>query len=581
MNPTIYLTSSQITILATTLSVAFVIIVGVLIFVLVRFVYIPNKYKKQIKNLEQKYYYIDGLFKGQDSNYLHRIENISRTNLLYVNQYDEFNSLYKHINDFDDRYAEQMVKKLSALLSNKRYKDLKKAIDDANKSVNIFEESVTDFDKKLQDFIKPEEDSRQKILKLKETYRGIKNIYNGSGNDLELVASSFNTVFDKLDHIFQEYDDHIDSAEYEDANNLYPTIEKVLNSLDDVLKDLPNLCLLIEQIIPDQIHGLTAKYNEIENKEVPIVQIDFKNLSHKWNGELKAIKDKLRNLDTNDVERECTHIQQEIEAVSKSIDEEETDKDLFTSSNEDLYRKVNELDSRFIKAVSLLPDIQQVYSIDEQELQKIEDLRGNINKVAAAKRDLDTTVHSSAPQPYSVLYHKLEQLQSDYDEASNGLDDFTTYLDSLKVTCENAYSLMFDYLYKAKEIEAEIRSLSLDDLFYTYVSNIDKCYDLINELNDILRMVPINVTLVNEKLKELQDLASSTFSEAQDLVHTAKLAESSIVYANRDRNQQNDVHTQLLIIEREFYSGAFALVYSNANKLYQSKHVDETSHGQK
>ncbi len=580
MNPTIYLTSSQITILATTLSIAFVIIVAVLIFVLIRFVHIPRKYRKQIRNLEQRYYFIDGLFKGQDSSYLHRIENISRTNLLYVNQYDEFNTTYKHINDFDDRYAEQMVKKLSALFDNKQYKSLKKAIEDATKSVDIFEQSVYDFDKKLQEFIKPEEDSRQKIVKLKENYRGIKAIYNGSSNDLELVASSFNNVFDKLERIFQEYDDHIDSAEYEEANNLYPTIEDVLNSLDAVLKDLPNLCILIDQIIPDQIHALTAKYNEIENKDVPIVQIDFKSLSHKWNSELKSIKDKLRNLDTKDIEKECTRIQKEIEAVSKQIDEEETDKGLFTSSNEDLYRKVNELDSRFIKAVSLLPDIQQVYEIDEAELQKIEDLKMNINKVAAAKRDLDTIVHSSAAQPYSVLYHKLEELQSDYDQASNGLDEFTSYLDSLKVTCENAYSLMFDYLYKAKEIEAEIRSLSLDSIFYTYVDNINKCYDLINELNDVLRMVPINVATVNAKLKELQDLASSTFNDAQDLVHTAKLAESSIVYANRDRNQQNDVHNQLLILEREFYSGAFSLVYSNASKLYQSKHVDET-HGQK
>ncbi len=573
------MTSSQVTILASTLSAAFVVIVAVLVFVLVKFWYIPRKYRKQIKELESKYYYLDALFRGQDSQFVHRLENISRTNLLYVDKYNDFATEYKHIMDFDDHYAEGMVKQLNALLANKQYKTLKQNIADVTKAVSVFETSVNEFDAKLLEVIKPEEESRKKILGLKETYRGIKQIYYASSGDLELVSASFVTIFDKLDARFKEFDDYIDSAQYDEANALLPTLEEVLYSLDTVLKDLPNLCILVEKIIPDQIKAVTAKYNELEKKEIPTFHLNFKNSSREWNNELKNLKEKLRDLDISNVARSCEKIQKEIENLSNQISEEETDRDLFNEKNEEIYRQVNELDSRFIKVVALLPDVEQVYSIDSEELEKIENLKSDINKVAAAKRDLDTIVHSTTTQPYSVLYHKLDELETDFASASQGLDDFTHYLDSLKANCESAYSLMFDYFYKAKELEEEIRSLSMDNVFATYKDEINQCYTLIDDLNKVLQTIPINVGLVNSKLEELKNIATDVFSAVSNLCHEAKLAESSIVYANRDRNRQNDVHTQLVTLEKEFYAGNFEDVYHNANKIYRARHVEDASNG--
>ena len=55
-----------------------------------------------------------------------------------------------------------------------------------------------------------------------------------------------------------------------------------------------------------------------------------------------------------------------------------------------------------------------------------------------------------------------------------------------------------------------------------------------------------------------------------------QLAESAIVYANRDRNHQEDVHQQLNVLEEAFYNGEFVKVYHDANALFKRMHVEDS-----
>ena len=58
------------------------IVLGVLFFLLYHFVISRNRIKHQVRELQKKYSYLDALLIGQDSQYIHRLEIISRTNLL-------------------------------------------------------------------------------------------------------------------------------------------------------------------------------------------------------------------------------------------------------------------------------------------------------------------------------------------------------------------------------------------------------------------------------------------------------------------------------------------------------------------
>ena len=89
-----------------------VIILGVLAFLLYHFVISRNRVKHQVRELQKKYSYLDALLIGQDSQYIHRLEIMSRTNLLYVDKHEKFSRRFKEIYENDDKFAESMIKQL-------------------------------------------------------------------------------------------------------------------------------------------------------------------------------------------------------------------------------------------------------------------------------------------------------------------------------------------------------------------------------------------------------------------------------------------------------------------------------------
>lgn len=556
--------------------IALLSVVGILLYV---FVFSRNSYKKQIRELERKFSYFDALLMGQDSQYIRHLEIVSRTNLLYVETYNTYNKKFKEVYENDDKFAESMIKQLNSLVKSNQYKNIKSVINDGKKAIAMFEEAVNTLDSELYEIVKPEEEARQAILKLKENYRRVKQIFYSNSNDLELVGNSFNKVFEKLDSSFVEFENHIESAEYEEANELLPVITKVISALEEALSHLPNLCIMLQTVLPEKIEQLNNEYNNVERKGVPLFNLSYKHRVDSWLNSIEEQKKKLINLQYAGVMEEINRISQEIEETRNQLNSEVDDKVIFEEAADKLYKAAIELEKEFLKVCSLLPEVKRVYIMSDEQLSHIDTLKDDMNKMGTSKRTLDNFIHSGTKQPYSILRKKLDDLQADYNVAEKGLKDFKTYIDSLRTSCEEAYGLVFVYYYHCKQTEGIIRDIGIESFNEKYKEQIDTCYELLNEIDSNLKVQPIDVRFVNEKVEQLKSVANTLFDEVDNKYREQQLAESAIVYANRDRNHQADVHQQLTMLEDSFFKGEFLKVYHDANAIYRRMHVEESTSG--
>lgn len=556
--------------------IALLSVIGILLYV---FVFSRNSYKKQIRELERKFSYFDALLMGQDSQYIRHLEIVSRTNLLYVETYNTYNKKFKEVYENDDKFAESMIKQLNSLVKSNQYKNIKSVINDGKKAIAMFEEAVNTLDSELYEIVKPEEEARQAILKLKENYRRVKQIFYSNSNDLELVGNSFNKVFEKLDSSFVEFENHIESAEYEEANELLPVITKVISALEEALSHLPNLCIMLQTVLPEKIEQLNNEYSNVERKGVPLFNLSYRHRVDSWLSSIEDQKKKLINLQYAGVMEEINRISQEIEETRNQLNSEVDDKVIFEEAADKLYKAAIELEKEFLKVCSLLPEVKRVYIMSDEQLSHIDTLKDDMNKMGTSKRTLDNFIHSGTKQPYSILRKKLDDLQADYNVAEKGLKDFKTYIDSLRTSCEEAYGLVFVYYYHCKQTEGLIRDIGIESFNEKYKEQIDTCYELLNEIDSNLKVQPIDVSYVNEKVEQLKSVANTLFDEVDNKFREQQLAESAIVYANRDRNHQADVHQQLTMLEDSFFKGEFLKVYHDANAIYRRMHVEESSSG--
>ena len=136
---------------------------------------------------------------------------------------------------------------------------------------------------------------------------------------------------------------------------------------------------------------------------------------------------------------------------------------------------------------------------------------------------------------------------------------------------------MFAYYYRCKQIESNLRILGIQSFADSYKEQIENCYNLLNEIDSALKIKPINVEDINAKVEQLKNTANVFFDEVDNRIREAQLAESAIVFANRDRKHQMDLHQRLNVLEKQFYNGDFVKVYHDARDLYRRSHVEENS----
>ena len=560
---------STAAIVALAVSISVVVIGGGILFYL--FVYSRFNYRKQVRNLEKQFSYFDSLLIGQDSQYIHRLEIISRTNLLYMDKYEYFQRRFRNIYDVEDKYADSILKQLAALIKAKQYKNIKSVISEAKKAIDTLSESVKSLDHDLYEVIKLEEDCRRNIDHLREVYRHVKQTYYSESDDLELVAPTFNKMFDKIDAKFSKFDDMLEGAEYEEIQAEIDSLDEVLNALGHVLIDLSSLCKTVKTVIPEKLAELQNKYKDTEKEGVPLYHLSFKTHIDEWKKKLADLTKKIINLQCGGIKAQCDIILTEIDEYARLLDDEITARSYFNENYNRIYDQVNEVEKLFLRICAILPEVKEFYLVSELENDKINELSKSVDALGSAKRYLDGFVHSGTRQPFSLLKTKLDELEENYKVVSEGVMNFKNYVDSLKSTAEEAYNLISVYYHRMKVTESLLDEIGNDAIKANYQDRIDSIYDLLNVIYDQIQHKPINVDDVSRKIENLKNIANTMFEEVESLSRNQKAAETSIMVLNQERDEQ-DINQTVVGLELGFEKGDYATINSQATSIYKNRH---------
>ena len=539
-------------------------LIGILVYFLL---FSGLRYKKQVRELSRRFEYLHALLFGQDSQYVKRIEIISLTNLLYVNTHMTFNKRFKDIRDKGDASAQTTINDLKDLLSDRDYKALKAALPKAKEVIDSYDDEVNSLNSDLLVVIKPEEECRQKSLMLKEELRKIKQDYYVKQADLTLVAPSFETVFNKLDDRFKDFESYVESAQYEDANNRLPEISKVLKELANAIKEMPNICVTIQSVIPEKLASLENKYEELLSSGYPLHHLRVKGNIEDMRRELNILTNSVQKFELDGVNERLDGMLAQIDDYFNSFEKEKDARVSFESDCDKVYSYANSIDKKYIRLCNSLPEVKKIYVISEEENAKIGAIKVLVNKAGATKRSLDTFIHSVTKQPYTILVEKMNLLNDESNSTSQAIDDFDRYLLSLKNDSEVAFNSVSTFDTKMKDAEYYLRLMDIPALNKKYQPDIDRCYDLLNQIYTKLNGLPIDVALVNQLENELNQVGESVFNSTKEDYQQMLMANGSILFANRDRRHLGEMDATLKQAEGFYFSGEFKKAYDETNAV--------------
>ena len=513
--------------------------------------------RKTAKELEKRYKRIHTLLVEDIEQFIARLEYISNQNLEYILYHEKYVRQYQEILQNNDRNSYVAISGLNSTLSGKKLKKIKNLINSTKTIVIEFDRKVMDLYNELNNLLQKDEEFHQEVIKLQRIYRDIKEKYTIHEGELKIIHESFEQFFTKIDQMFLECEELTSAARYEEANEKLPLIEQVLNALNSSFDQLPIFCVRVSKVIPKKMDEILVKYEQLQKENYPLhhLKINSKIETHRYT--LDEVKRKLSLFDLTNVQNQLDIIDQDIMMMFKSFDDEQQAKIYFDQNSEKMYANTYELEKEFMKIKRKLPTYKDVYLIKDKYLEKIEELSNDIDNISLIKRDLDTFVHSSTRQPYSIIVMKMNDMSEEMQRIREIITDFNKYLVSLKNDAEDVYKKICDYFIKLKNAQYEVRNINVPDFSNRLKNSFDRSYAYLEEVGDIMKIQPLDVQRAIEILNYAEEIIDPLLKEVEESASQRKYAEDSIVYANQYRQGFLDCKYSLNNAVTSFFEGDF------------------------
>ena len=547
--------------------IAFLVICGLLLYF---FVFAERIKAKKIKDLDTRYEYFNGLLLGECNQILQRLEIISHSNLLYSQIHAENLKTYLEIYQSDDKKAQKAVENLDDYILNKRKKGFKLVYQNSSKVVEEYISKVSALREKLLSIIKPEEDARNDAFKIKEKESIVRKKYIQNRTLFDIASQTIDVLFDKIDQRFEKFDSFIDSAQYDDALKLLPSLSKVINELDKAVDILPDLCLVINEEYPNKVEFLKKEISEMETLKIPLYNINPKK-------KLKNLKDKVDEISLNISQLKIdtavsliNSLREDFNSLNVSLSKEKEAKDYYDQNFNLVIKSFKDLSDKIISVYNRIPNYQKIYIFNDEYAHILELLQEKERIFSSAKTSLDLSTLSTNRQPYSIISDRLKTLDSAIKDTNDLINSFEKYVLSLKNDCDKVFALIKVEFINLKAKKSEFYKLSVNNR-ENYISRFDRCFELLNNMALILKKEPINVTDLNRDLLEFKTLEESLFKEINDIKNLINECDKMMLVLNKIRDGFSDVNAELNTAEELYQKALYNDAYKILSSIYSSK----------
>lgn len=523
--------------------------------------------KKPFQELEKRYQDTHALFFVQCEAIFQRLEKISKHNLEYFSYYENLAKTHAMIKDDLDGKAKEQLSKLNQYVKDNQAKAFTALYQPTKITLDVFESAVKKLMNELVAIMKPEAQTKIEIADVKELIRHLRSEYFSKINQLSLVESQFTNLFKNIDDQIVFIDQKMDAGEYDDIHLMITKMTKAIKKVLGLMEDLPRVCVLLSQVIPEKINQLIEATDAMMKQGYALHHLLIKDAITKARDELERMQTRILILDIVAMEDQLNLIGEKLESFYPLFEKEKQAKIEFDQHYEATYQAVNNLEKRFSKLNSGLPKIKEIYVLEDSKLQDVESIKELISKLNVTKRGLDTLVLAGTKQPFTLQVDKINILKKETAIGEKKLDEFSHYLSSLKSQSQLAYASVNQFFLQFKDAEKAIEDLNMQIISDQYFPQLTTFYQNLKEIIDALSSLPIDMNIVQKNLARINAEGQTLIVRIQETTKLAKDTEQLLLTANKERHRTTDNQKIIALAEQAFFDGKFEKAYQEANNL--------------
>ena len=476
--------------------------------------------------------------------------------------YNEWQRRFKEIKDVEVPKITDELLEIEELFHSKKYKELKHKIAEAELDICYVKTKSNFLLEEIKGITLSEERNRETITKLKSSYREILTKYKTNTEDFEPIKTPIELQFENVDKLFSAFEVSMEKNAYQEVGKIVKAIDDIIGNLKIVIEEAPSIILMGQKLIPNKIKNILKIKEKMEREGF---NLDYLNLDYNITEADKKMTDIIERLNVLNLEDsifELKTILDFFESTDNDFEKERISKKIFEEYSRTILVKVTKLNKINNDLYKKLDDIKYSYDLTSEDVLVIEEIHESLKQIRE-KYDEIIEVHRSKVSNFLKLSKEMENLNVRLAYTEEKLDHALRTIGSLKedeLRAREQLDEIKEILTKSKN---HMKSFKLPLIPESYYVELSEATEAINEIINELERTPISIKVLNTRVDTARDLVLKVYNTSKEVVKTAKMAETAIVYGNRYRTNK-EVDEGLTKAEISFYKGSFKTSLENA-----------------
>lgn len=444
-----------------------------------------------------------------------------------------------------------------------RFAKAKRVLNQIEAILNDAENNISVILDELKDLVGSEEKNRTEVDELNKLYRELKKTLLAHRHTFGRAEIKLEIRLDDVNDKFKDFEEATTNGNYLEAREVVLVIKDSLAATQVQMDEIPHILHECQSVLPNQLDEIHEGYIQMGNDGYLLdhIQVDK---------EIERMRKQIANFITLTEELELDEVKLGIEETREAI---ETLYDLLekeVKANQFVATEVNKIEEDLQvlvegskKTEEETAFVQQSYHLTEQDLERhrniVKQIKQLVKQYVAVQAKLEEDQVA-----YSLVREELEKVFENIQEVKEEHLNFSEMLQTLRK----------DELHAREQI-SKMKKMLIDSKRTIAKSNIPglppKYMELMSESNVSLSQVmarledkPLNMSAVNQSLKEALDLVTKTFETTEEMIEQVYLAEKVIQYGNRYRSKNYKIASSLIEAELSFRNYDYALALEQA-----------------
>ncbi len=472
---------------------------------------------------------------------------------------DTYYKWQKKYNDIKDTDMPRITDELLVsedLYAKKEYKLLQEKLAQIELDIFYVKAKANFLLDDIKEITLSEERNREAITKLKASYREILMKFHEHEKNYKEVKGPIELQFERIDKLFSAFEVAMEKRSYPEVGKIVRTLDDLIGNLGLVIEEAPVIIQLGSHVIPKKTKEIQAIYEKMSKDGYNLTYLNVPYNITEANKKITDIFARLNVLNIEDSIFELKTITEYLDTIYNGFDKERKAKKSFEEYIRTLYLKINKLTKINNKLLSKLKDIQYSYDLNDEEVSVVFKIKEDLASYQGEYDDI-VLMGREKSESYSHVYKMMELLNVKVLKTEEMLDLALRTFGSLKedeIRAREQLGEMKDLMEEAKE---KINSYKLPIIPDNYYVELSEATESITNMVTELEKTPISIKTLNTRVDTARDLVLKLYNTTKEILKTAKMAETTIVYGNRYRTINSEVEVGLQEAEKYFYQGEY------------------------